>query len=158
MDTEHDSPSSTTLPVGSPVRQFSVMLENRVGALLGLVRLLNSENVAVLGLSVQDSYDTTVVRLIVSDPDTVETLFIEKGISFATCEILVVELKEGPTALGACLAALLRGETNICFSYPLLIQPNGKSLLALRVDDNDFGRDILHSNGIKVLFQEDLSR
>jgi len=158
MDTDPDSSSSTQTSSGTAVRQFSVMLENRAGALLALVRLMNAELVDVLGLSVQDSYDTTVVRIIVSDPDTVETLFIEKGISFATCEILVVELKEGPTALGSCLTALLRAETNICFSYPLLIQPNEKSLLALRVDDNDFGRDVLHANGIKVLFQEDLSR
>jgi hypothetical protein len=158
MDTEPESNSATATPSGTPVRQISVMLQNRVGALLSLVRLFNDQLVEVLGLSVQDSHDTTVVRLVVSDPDTVETLFIEKGINFATCDLLIVELKEGPTSLGACLSALLHAETNIYFSYPLLIQPTEKSLLALHVDDNDFGGQVLHNNGFKILFQEDLAR
>lgn len=147
---------STTL--GTSVVQFSVMLENRVGALLSLVRLLNDSLVEVLGLSVQDSFDTTVVRLVVTDQDTVHTLFMEKGISFGSCEIIVVELKEGPTGLSACLSTLLRAETNIHFSYPLLVHPGGKSLLVLRVDEHEFGMKVLHENGFKTLCQEDLSR
>ena len=143
---------------GTPVLQFSVMLENRVGALLGLVKLLNDHAVDVIGLSVQDSYDTTVVRLVVTDSDTVQTVFIEKGIAFGTSELLVVALQEGPAQLGECHAALLQAETNIYFCYPLLVHPSDKTMLALRLDDHEFGGEVLHNNGFKVLCQEDLSR
>ena len=52
-----------------PVRQFSVLLPNRVGALAAMVKLLRSLGIEVIGLSVQDSRDATVARLVVSDPD-----------------------------------------------------------------------------------------
>ena len=57
---------------GPRVRQFSVFLKNKVGALLEVVRLLNLHTVDVVGLSVQDSTDSSIVRLIVSDPEMVE--------------------------------------------------------------------------------------
>ena len=141
-----------------PVQQFSIMLENRVGALASLVRLLNDNLVEVLGLSVQDSSDVTVVRLVVSDSETTETLLIEKGISFGMCDLAVVELREGPASLGKCLRALLEAETNIYFSFPLMIQADNCCALAFRLDDTEFGITALQNCGFKVLFQNDLAR
>ena len=67
---------------GPRVKQFSVFLKNKVGALLEVVRLLRVHTVDVIGLSVQDSTDSSIVRLIVSDPEIVETLFHENEIPF----------------------------------------------------------------------------
>jgi len=141
-----------------PVQQFSIMLENRVGALASLVRLLNDNLIEVLGLSVQDSYDVTVVRMVVSDSETAETLFIEKGISFGVCDLVVVELRDGPAELGGCLRELLGAETNIHFCYPLMTQAQNYCALALRLDDTEFGITALQNRGYKILFQNDLSR
>jgi len=143
---------------GTSVRQVSVFLQNRAGALLSVVELLRANHVVVLGLSVQDSIDFTVVRLIASDPDTVETLFMEKGIPYSTNDLIVVELNEGPEQMPDCLRTLLNAETNIHFIYPLLTRPNGKSALALCVEDNDFGKSVLSKAGYRILLQEDLSR
>ena len=112
----------------------------------------------VLGTNVQDSVDVTVVRLVVSDPDTVEALFIEKGIPFSSAELIVVELGEGALGLAHCLQALLNAETNIHFVYPILSRPNDRPALAFYLEDNDFGRSVLLKDGFKVLFQEDLTR
>lgn len=143
---------------GEPVRQFSVFLHNRAGTLLGLVRLLNDAQVQVIALSVQDSVDVTVVRMLVTDPDTVDTLFIERGIPFGGCEVVVVELNNGATDLSKCLSTLLIAETNIHFVYPLLSRPDGKAALALHLEDIEFGTSVLVSNGFNVLGQNDLSR
>ncbi|MAS93699.1 MAG: acetolactate synthase [Verrucomicrobiales bacterium] len=157
---DHDEPNDvrTGTAQGSPVRQIAVFLPNRPGAFVSILDLMRSNHVVVLGLSVQDSIDNTVVRLIVSDPDTVETLFIEKGIPFNSTELVVVELREGGEQMPDCLRTLLNAETNIHFIYPLLSQPTGSSALALCVEDNDFGHSILSKAGYKVLRQEDLSR
>jgi len=150
--------SRTTTVEGSPVRQFAVFLPNRPGAFVAILDLLRSSHVVVLGLSVQDSIDNTVVRLVVSDPFTVETLFMEKGIPFNSMDVLVVALREGPEQMPDCLRTLLKAETNIHFIYPLLTQPQGQSALVLCVEDNDFGHSMLSKAGFKVLRQEDLSR
>ena len=144
--------------LGSPVRQVSVFLRNQAGALLSIVRLLGDHRAMVLGISVQDSADVTIVRLITSDPDLVETLFIEKGIPYSTMEMTVIELREGAASLADCLQSLLNAETNISFVYPILNRPNDRAALALCLEDNDFGRSVLLKEGFKILFQEDLSR
>ncbi len=145
---------------GTPVRQIAVFLQNQVGTLLSIVKLLNRNHVVVLGISVQDSVDVTIVRMVVSDPDTVESLFMEKGIAYSTTDLLVVELRPGAdeNGLAECLQALLIAETNIHFIYPVLSRPNDRPALAMHVEDTEFGREVLGNNGFRVLLQEDLSR
>jgi len=158
MDEDDDIGSLTSTIKGTPVRQMAVFLPNRPGAFVAILDLLHASHVVVLGLSVQDSIDNTVVRLIVNDPDTVETLFIEKGIPFNSSDILVVALRNGAEQMPDCLRTLLKAETNIHFIYPLLSQPEGHAALALCVEDNHFGQSVLTKAGFKVLRQEDLSR
>ena len=143
---------------GSPVRQFSVMLPNRVGALAALAKLLRTSAIEVIGLSVQDSRDATVARLVVSDPESTEHLFMEKGIPHASCELVVVSLRESGPGLMQCLDTLMIAETNIDFAYALLPSPGGHAMLALHVEDYEFAVAILHQSGFKLMYQDDLSR
>src|ERR1700761_7954029 len=88
---------------GPRVNQFSIFLPNKVGALMEVVKLLNEHNVHVLAISVQDSADTSIVRIVVTDPESVRGIFRQHEIPFSVCELCVVELKEGPTELGRLL-------------------------------------------------------
>ena len=153
-----DETPATTAPPGSSVKQLTVFLENRVGALLSIVRLINELRVEVLGLSVVDSVDVTIVRLILTDSEAVSARFMERGIPFSETRMLIVELKEGAHGLAGCLAVLLEGEMNIHFSYPLISRPTGKAAIAMCVDDSDFGCEALQKAGYRVLYQEDLTR
>ncbi len=143
---------------GSPVVQVSLMMENRVGSFSSVVTLLREAHVEVLGLSLVDSVDITIARLIVSDPDTAIQRFLERGITHSACDVVVVELEHGATGLSDCLKALLEAETNIHFSYPLLVRANGHPLLALHLEDADFSQSVLHQRGFRTLAQADLSR
>lgn len=140
------------------VKQFSVFLENRVGALLEIVKVLNEHSVEVLALNVQDSADSAIVRIVVSDPDEVHKLFDIHDIPYATTDFVVVELKEGATQLGKLLAALLMAEINIHGSYALLSRPRGNAALALHVEDNECATAVLTAQGFKILTQADISR
>ena len=143
---------------GPRVLQFSVFLKNKVGALLEVVRLLNLHKLDVVGLSVQDSTDSSIVRLVVSDPDVVDHLFREHDIAFGVCEMVVVEMEEVATDLAKLLASLLAAEVNIYFSYPLLTRPNGRAALALHVEDHECAASVLGGDGFKLLSQADISR
>jgi hypothetical protein len=144
---------------GSPrVTQFSVFLSNKVGALLDVVKMLNERGVDVLALAVQDSADTAIVRIVVSDPESVEDLFMEQGVPASICDLVVVELKEGASELGRLLAALLAAECNIFGSYALLTRPRGKAALALHVEDNDVAIAVLKQHRFSILSQSDISR
>ncbi len=151
--------SQTTQKFDGPrVRQFSVFLKNKVGALLEVVRLLNVHTLDVVGMSVQDSTDSSIVRLIVSDPEMVESLFKENEIAFGVCEMVVAEMEEVATDLAKLLSSLLAAEVNIYFSYPLLTRPNGRAALALHVEDHECAASVLAGDGFMLLSQADISR
>jgi hypothetical protein len=151
--------SATAERLNSPqVRQFSVFLQNKVGALLEIVRLLDANNIIVLALSIAESYESAISRIIVSDPDRTAELFREHDIPHSDCELMVVELTDGPGDLSGVLAALLMAEVNIHFSYPLLVRPRGRAVLALHLDDNECAASVLMGEGFKLLTQGDLSR
>lgn len=143
---------------GQPVKQFSVFLQNRVGSLGSLMQLIRNSGEEVIGLSMQDAKDATIVRMIVTDPELVKQLFLEKGIPHTSCNIVVVALREGCLELEKCLEILKAGETNVDFAYSLLSHPESFTLIAFRLDDHFFGAEILRNAGIKVMYQQDLSR
>ena len=158
MATESLPPQTTQSFEGPRVRQFSIFLKNKVGALLDVVRMLNAHDVQVLALAIQDSSDSAIVRVVVSDPDLVEDLFREHDIPFSLSEMVVVELKEVATDLGKGLTSLRSAEVNIFFSYPLMTRPRGRAVLALHVEDHECASAALAGNGFRLLSQADISR
>ena len=140
------------------VRQFSVMLPNLVGAFSALLSLLSRREIHVIGLSVQDSRDATVARLIVDDPDSAEELFMEQGIAYTLSELVVVTMKESGTDLRKCLGVLYEAETNLDYAFSLMVQHQGKSLLAMYLEDCEFGASILNQAGITVVYEDELCR
>ncbi len=141
-----------------PVSQFSVFLHNRVGALMSLVKLLQDHQVEVIGVCTQDSVDLTLGRLLVSDPEGARALFMERGIAYADCRVVVVEIHDAEQGLFACLSALHEAEINIRFSYPLLRGNGPWSRLVLNVDDHLEASAALARVGFRVLSQAELSR
>lgn len=153
-----DLPEITSKLGGPLVRQFSVFLPNKVGAMLEIVKLLNAHAIHVVALSITESTDSAIARLIVSDPENVEELFREHNIAFGVCELMVVELREVATQFIKMLAALLMAEVNLHFSYPLLTRPNGRAALAMYVDDAECASAVLMGEGFRLLAQTDISR
>src|SRR3954470_15108106 len=86
-----DLPETTSKREGPLVRQFSVFLANKVGAMLDIVKLLNANHTHVVALSVSESTDSAIARIVVSDPERVEELFRQNDIAFGVCEVVVVE-------------------------------------------------------------------
>ena len=144
--------------MGLPVKHFSIFLHNKVGALLEVVRFFEQKGVIVLAFSIVDSAESSIARMIVSDPSLVAKLLHEKDIAYVETTVLVVELAEGAADLGRVLNALLMAEVNLLFSYPLLVRPRGKALLVLHVDDNECASSVLQGEGYQILTQGDLSR
>jgi len=143
---------------GDPVIQISVMLQNRVGSLSSLIKLIKQHGEEIVGFSMQDAKDATIVRLIITDPEKIRRIFQEKGIPHTTCRMVVVAMPDASEGMEKCLQTLYAAETNVDFAYTLLAQPDGKSLIAFHLCDHVFGSEILRSAGIQVLYQQDISR
>jgi hypothetical protein len=143
---------------GPLVKQFSIFLPNKVGAMMEVVKLLHAQSAHVLALSISESTDSAIARIMVSDPELVEQLFKEHNVAYGVCSMVVVELREVATQLAKLLAALLMAEVNVHFTYPLLTHPRGFAALALHVDDTECAASVLMGEGFQLLSQTDISR
>ena len=92
-----------------------------------------------------------------ADPDQARALLHEHGFAFTESNLLVVEV-DAATELGRLMSALLEAELNINYLYSFIPHPQGKSLLALSMEDNEIGEQVLKKYGFRVLKQSDISR
>jgi hypothetical protein len=145
-------------PQEEEVKQFSVFMENKVGRLHDIVKIFSQARVHVVALSILDTADAAIVRLVTDDPDKARTLFQEHGLAFTEVPLVVVELSSSAADLKAVLTALLQAECNIHSAYSLLTRPRGKAALALHVEDGECAMEVLQANQFKLLTQRDISR
>ncbi len=138
------------------ITQFSVFLENKVGQLLELVRLFQGSKVKIVGLSISDSADCCIVRVILSHPEQGREILLRAELPFAENELTVVELPGGPQGLVDLCMALIQAEINIHYAYPLIVHPHGLAAVALHVDNNESAATTLHATGLEILSEADL--
>ena len=109
-----------------------------------------------VALSVEESADSTLVRLICSEPDSARATLKEHGFALGESDLLAVELpKRTKQPLIAICSALLAAEINIHYAYPLLLRPRGPSL-ALYVDDPTLAARLLIKKGFILIGESDL--
>lgn len=138
------------------IPQFSVFLENRVGQLLEVVRLFQGTKVKIVGLSISDSADCCIVRLILSHPEQGREILVNAELAFADNELTVVELPGGSQGLVDLCTALIQAEINIHYAYPLIVHPHGHAAVALHVDNNEGAANTLHNMNFEILSEADL--
>ncbi len=140
-----------------PVKQFSVFAENRVGRLYDLISLLKEHNVHVMALTVLDTTDSAIVRLIVDDPDRARELMVNNDFPYTECDVLAIEIND-ESQLKGVLAALFEAEINVYYVYSFIKRPEGKSAVAVNAEDADIAAQALNKRGYRVLNQTEISR
>jgi hypothetical protein len=138
------------------VIQFSVFTPNRLGRLHDLIGLLGKRGVHVLALMVLDTTDSSIIRLVVDDPDRARELLVAESFPFTESNLVVVEVS--PTEMGRLMAALLEAELNINYLYSFIPQVQGKSVIGLSMEDNEIAEQALKRHQFRVLRQTDISR
>jgi hypothetical protein len=147
---------TTTAGRPDPVIQFSIFTPNRLGRLNVLIGLLGTHNVHVLALMVLDTTDSSIIRVVVDDPDRARDMLIHEGFPFTESKLVVVEVN--PTELNRLMEALLEAELNINYLYSFIPHPQGKSMIALSMEDNDLAEQALRRHQFRTLKQSDISR
>jgi len=137
------------------VRQFTVFLENRVGRLLLLVRQLEADAGSVAALSIEESADSALVRLIPVFPDRAREALHEAGFSFSESEVIVVAFPPGQKPLETLCTALLSAEINIHYMYPMLGHQRGPAM-AMYVDDPTLAVRLLIKKQFTLIGESDL--
>ena len=140
-----------------PVKQFSVFAENRVGRLHDLTALFKEHNVHLIALTVLDTTDSAIVRVVVDDPDTARELMVNNDFPYTEGEVLAVEVTD-ESELNGILATLFEAEINVHYVYSFIKRPEGRGALAINAEDADEAAQALGKRGYRILTQGDIAR
>ena len=140
-----------------PVWQFSVFAENRVGRLHDLTALFRQHNVHLIALTVLDTTDSAIVRVVVDDPDRARELMVNNDFPYTEGEVIAVELSD-ESELNSVLAALYEAEINVHYVYSFITRPEGRGALVIHAEDGDIAAQSLSQRGFRILTQSDIAR
>ncbi len=125
------------------VKQLSVFLANKPGTLANVCDELAKAGINIIAMTITDTADHSVVRLVLSDPDKAQGIFEERGVLTVGSKVLMIENSNKPGSLGKIALRLAKGKINIEYAY-LATSPGAKSgLLILRVDETKRALKIL---------------
>jgi hypothetical protein len=139
------------------VRQFNVFLENRLGALMNLVRHFESTDIHIVSLMVMDTADCAIIRIVLSDPERALEIFQRAKLPVTESDLLVVRLPDCPQPLVTICKALLSAEIDVDYAYPILVGPDGHAALALHVSDHETAAKTLTGKGFTLFTEGDFN-
>jgi hypothetical protein len=133
------------------VEQISIFLENRAGRLAEITRILGEAGINIRALSLADTSDFGILRLIVSDTDKAKTVLRERGFTVGKTNVVAVEVEDRPGGLNRILEILSRENINVEYMYAFVQHTGENAVIIFRFDDTDAAVKLLLDNNIKVL-------
>ena len=117
--------------------QYSVFLENKVGALADLCNLIADRSINLPAVCAIDTVEEAVLRVVAEDDTAALAVLKEAGLRVVETQILLIELENAPGATGRVAAALARSGVNIDYIYAAAHESGAKAHLVLRTHQND---------------------
>ena len=138
------------------VRQLSIFLENRAGRLAEVVRLLGEAGVNIRALSLADTSDFGILRLIVNRTDAALKVLRDSGHTVSITDVVAVEVPDSPGGLASVLEPLRASGVNVEYMYAFVEKATDKAVVIFRFEDADAALSVLAKSGISVLAADKL--
>lgn len=139
------------------INQISVFLENTPGQLAEFTRLLEKAQIDMRALSIAETQDFGILRLIVDDPYKTVSVVKDAGYICSITPVLAVEITDKPGSLVKMLTALSGGGVNIEYTYAFTARKKDMAYMVLRVNDSEKAVRVLMQNQVRPVSQEDLA-
>lgn len=138
-------------------KQISVFLENKPGQLKEFTKVLQANGINMYALSIADSKDFGIVRVIVDDSYKAACVLKEADYVYSITPVLAVEISDRPGSLVKVLNLLGDHGVNLEYTYVFTARKEGHAYSILRVADNEKAIEVLGKHGIKMICQDDLA-
>ena len=136
------------------IKQLSVFLENKQGRLWKSLNILKKENIDIRALSIADTSEFGILRLIVSDPDKAKESLEDEQFAVSIADVIAIEVEDQPGGLEAALALLNDNDVNVEYIYAFVEKKTSKALVVLRTEDNVKSVNLLKNNNFSVIEDE----
>ena len=138
------------------IEQISVFLENKPGRLAEITKLIGDAGVDLRAMSLADTADFGVLRLMVDDPEKVRELLLDVGCAISVTQVLAVRIADKPGSLAGVLAVLADAAISVEYDYASITRDKENAYVILRVNDNDRALETLSARGIKAASAKEL--
>lgn len=140
------------------IKQLSIFVENREGTLVTVTDAIAKAGVDIRAMSVADTNDFGIFRLIVTDVDKAKKALDEANAFVSITEVVGVAVQDEPGALAKVVKILADHNINIEYMYAFITVSKQFAYVVLRVAENEEAERILTENGIKLVTEEDMSK
>ena len=138
------------------VEQIAIFLENKSGRMAEITAILAQSGINIRAMSLADTADFGILRLIVNDTERARQILKENGFTVGTTEVIVVEVEDKPGGLARVLQIIKEGELNIEYMYAFTQKSGESGLIIFRFDELDAAIDLLVRADVRLLSGEEV--
>ena len=138
------------------IKQLSIFVENKFGRLEAIIDCLSKNNINLRALSLADTADYGVLRVIVDDAEKAKSALSEIGVISKLTDVVAVYLDDRSGGLASVLSVLKNEDVSVEYMYAFLGRKEGKALMVLKADDEQKAEQVLTKNNIPMAAQEEI--
>ncbi len=139
------------------IDQLSVFMENQPGKLAAVTDILGKNGVDIRAISISDTRDFGILRLIVDQPDKAADCLKAAGSTVSITQVIAIGIDDTPGCLAAALQILSERQISVEYAYAYLSKSEKPASIILRVSDNQAAVEALQEHGIKVLENQEIA-
>ena len=140
------------------IKQLTVFVQNKKGTVVAVTDILAKNNVNLRALSIAETQDFGILRLIVDDESTAERVLAESGYIIKVIDVLGVKIGDAPGKLTSALDVLDRADINVEYLYAFMARTERHAYVVLRVEDNAVAEAALTEAGFKMISEADVGK
>lgn len=140
------------------IKQLTVFVENKQGALVSITDTLSKHNVNLRALSIAETQEFGILRLIVNDEKTAEKILSEEGYLIKITDVVGVKIGDAPGKLSAALKVLDENKINMEYLYAFMARTEKHAYVVLRVEDNTAAETALENAGFHLITDADICK
>lgn len=138
------------------IQQLSIFVENKSGRLAEITEALANSDIDIRAMSVADTSDFGILRLIVDKPEEAVTAFQEAGMTVSLTSVIAIGVHDRPGEFAKAVRLLADNGIDVEYIYAFISREKGKAFVILRVNEEDKAIDLLKENGIDLLTAEEI--
>ncbi len=139
------------------IKQISIFVENKPGRLSAVTNILKENNIDIRALSIADTRDFGILRLIVNDPQKACEALKDADCTVTLTDVMAVAVDDTPGGLAKIMELLYAGQISVEYMYAFISKTDKEAFVILRVEDNDTAEKIFAENNVKRLTQSDIA-
>ena len=140
------------------IKQLTVFIQNKKGTVVSVTEILAKNDINLRALSIAETQDFGILRLIVSDEAKAEKVLRENGYLIKVIDVVGVKIGDAPGKLTAALDVLDKANINVEYLYAFMARTEKHAYVVLRVEDNDVAQNVLTEAGFKMISEADINK